>query len=215
MNSAIILAGGNGIRMGLDIPKQFIIIRHQMIIDYSVKVFLKNKNINDVIIVCTENWIHKIKTKYSNVKVVKGGATRIESSFIGLKTCNPKTENVLIHDSARPLIDQNIINECIKNLKEHDAAIPVLNCDDSIINVTEMNYIRRNDVKIIQTPQAFKYKKIYQAYKNSDTSFSDDFSLLINYNKATNYIFINGYKKNIKITKSEDLLLAGRYLNEE
>jgi len=214
MNSAIILAGGIGNRMNGDIPKQFILIKNRMVIEYSINAFLANKKINEIIIVCDEKWIDKIQNKYPEITVVSGGNDRTSSSFNGLKACNDKTENVLIHDSARPLINQKIINECINNLKIYDAAIPILEHCDSIVNIKSMDYIDRNSIRIIQTPQAFKFKKIYKAYKNSNISFPDDFSLLNSYNPKNKYIFFNGYKKNIKITYSEDLMLAENYFNE-
>ena len=119
MNSAIILAGGIGNRMNGDIPKQFILIKNRMVIEYSINAFLANKKINEIIIVCDEKWIDKIQNKYPEITVVSGGNDRTSSSFNGLKACNDKTENVLIHDSARPLINQKIIHAYLhKRLQE-------------------------------------------------------------------------------------------------
>ena len=113
MNSAIILAGGIGNRMKIDIPKQFILIKNKMVIEYSIDVFLENKHINEIIIVCEKKWIEKLKNKYPNIKIVCGGKTRTESSYIGLSTCGKNVENVLIHDAARPIINQDLILKCI------------------------------------------------------------------------------------------------------
>jgi len=223
MNSAIILAGGIGSRMKKDIPKQFILIKNKMIIDYSVKAFLKNKKINEIIIVCAKEWIDKLRNQYpvhlyQTLKIVVGGESRTISSFYGLKACNEKTENVLIHDAARPMISQKIINDCIDCLKNNDAAIPGVHCFDSVFDIASMNYIDRENIRFIQTPQGFKLGKIHLAIKNflkkSDREFSDDFSLFYFQIPSSRYAFFNGSKKNIKITTPDDLIAIKNYLNE-
>ena len=213
INSAIILAGGNGTRMKSDIPKQFKVINNKMILEYSLKEFSNNKYIDEIILVCAKTWVNKIKKKYPYVKIVHGGKSRSESSFIGLKSCNPKTKNVLIHDSARPLINQKIINLCIQNLTRYDTSIPIINCDDSLINTDTMQYLNRDLIKIIQTPQGFNYKKIFNAYNEILSSksgyqniFNDDLSLLLNYLNDVKCCFYNGNKSNFKITNKEDLI---------
>ena len=214
MNSAIILAGGNGSRMENDTPKQFILINNKMIIEYSVEAFLKNKKIDEIIIVCAKEWANKLSNLYPVLKIVVGGESRTQSSFNGLKACSKNTENVLIHDSARPMINQKIINDCITMLKNNDAAIPMLDCYDSVLNIESMDYMDRQSIKLIQTPQAFNFKKIYQAYNSLNSSFTDDFSLFNHYNSSSKNIFFNGFRKNIKITTSDDLVTIKNYLNE-
>ena len=129
--------------------------------------------------------------------------------------CDLETENVLIHDAARPLINQKIINLCIEELKNNHAVIPIINCEDSIIDNITMKYINRDSTKIIQTPQAFKFKKILEAYERSMQSYTDDFSVLLNSNSSLRYKFINGYKKNLKITTKQDFKLTEFYMNEK
>ena len=218
MNSAIILAGGIGSRMKKDIPKQFILIKNKMIIDYSVKAFLKNKKINEVIIVCAKEWIDKLRNQYPALKIVVGGESRTISSFHGLKACNEKTENVLIHDAARPMISQKIINDCIDCLKNNDAAIPEVYCSDSVFDIASMNYIDRENIRLIQTPQGFKLGRMHLAFnfffKKSDREFSDDFSLFNFHIPSSRYAFFKGSKKNIKITTPDDLIVIKNYLNE-
>ena len=214
MNSAIILAGGSGVRMEEDIPKQFIEINNKMILEYSVEEFINNENIDEVIIVCHENWDRIIKDKFKNkAKVIKGAKTRSLSSYKGIINCNNKCKKVLIHDSARPLINQKIINNNISNLNQYEAVAPVINNHDSLINSDTMQYLDRSLIKKIQTPQGFKYQVILKAYSQffdliSDTKdfFKDDLSLLLNYSTNLNYLLYNGNQSNFKITNKEDII---------
>ena len=211
-NTAIILAGGIGKRMGKKIPKQFIRVNNKMIIEYSINQFISNKKINDIIIVVEKKWVKKIKKKYPMLVVLCGGRNRKESSFIGLMACNHKTQNVLIHDGARPMINQGIINDCLDRLNNYDAAIPILDSHDALINIQSLEYSNRSLIKIVQTPQGFKYKMILNAYKKfmdsdkKDNSYlKDDFSVLLKYKNSLTYTFFNGNKLNFKITDMKDL----------
>jgi len=213
MNSAIILAGGSGLRMKENIPKQFIEINNKMILEYSVEEFIKNKNIDEVIIVCHEKWFTIIKNKFNNkAKIIRGDKTRSLSSYQGLINCNNKCKKVLIHDGARPLVTQKIINDNIFNLNQYEAVVPVINNSDSLINSDTMQYLDRNSIKKIQTPQGFQYQLILNAYSEfvnliSDTRdlFKDDLSLLLNYSTNLNYLFYNGNQSNFKITNKKDI----------
>ena len=214
-NSAIILANGDGIRLKSDIPKQFIKINNKMLIEYSINEFLKNKMINEIIIVTKIDWIEKLRIKYPNLKIVKGGKTRTESSYLGLLSCEENVDNVLIHDAARPFINQDLILRCIEKLENYDAVIPIISCSDSVINSIDNSYINRNDIKFVQTPQGFKLNKILNAYHSLQRTYSDDFSVLLSKKQKFKYIFIDGCNKNIKITNSNDLSLAKYYINEK
>ena len=214
-NSAIILASGKGSRMNNDTPKQFIVIKNKMVVDYSIDEFLKNDMIHEVIIVSIKEWIKKLKKIYPDIKIVSGGKTRTESSYIGLSACGKNIENVLIHDAARPLIDQKLISACIENLKNYDAVIPTISCNDSIINYIDIDYINRNEIKFIQTPQGFKLNQILNAYCSLNKKYPDDFSVLLNKKQNVKHKFIHGSNKNIKITTSEDLSLVDYYLNDK
>ena len=214
-NSVIILASGNGSRMKNDMPKQFISIKNKMILEYSIDEFLKNDMVDEVIVVSIKKWIKKIKKIYPDIKIVSGGKTRTESSYIGLSACGKNTENVLIHDAARPMINQKLISACIKNLKNYDAVIPTISCNDSIIDYIDIDYINRNEIKFVQTPQGFKLNQILNAYRSLNKKCSDDFSVLLNKKQNIKHKFIDGSNKNIKITTSEDLSLVNYYLNEK
>ena len=134
-NIAIILAGGNSKRFGGDIPKQFLVLNEKRIIDYSISTFSINKNISNIIIVCEKNWIDTMKQEYPNYNIVDGGKSRKESSYNGLKACPRDTDNVLIHDSARPFISSDIISRCIEALNNDKAVNTVIPAVDTLVEI--------------------------------------------------------------------------------
>ena len=210
MNSVIIVAAGDGSRLGSDIPKQFINLdKNKSILNICVDAFMRNKLIDEIIIVVLEEWVEKIKKEFNQCKVVSGGKTRTESSIIGLNNCSKECINILIHDAARPFVSKKIILECIEKLKKYDAVIPILPATDSMIceDNNQLSYLDRSKVKIIQTPQAFKFKSFFSACKNIKDN-TDNFSAFYNTNPNINYIFIKGDKLNFKITDKSDLKIA-------
>ena len=211
MNSAIIVAAGKGSRLVNNSPKQFMKLNQdKTILDFSIEAFKKNKFIHEIIIVTNSNWIEKIQDKYQTCKVIKGGKSRSESSFIGLNECNEKCKNVLIHDAARPFVTQKIINECINNLEKYHAVIPTLIPYDSLLDIdNNKQYLNRDKIRIVQTPQAFNYKKILNAYNNNNNNIkNDDMSVLLEYDIDVNKIFIKGDRLNFKITDKIDFDIA-------
>ena len=217
MNSAVILAGGNGKRINSDLPKQFIKVKNKRIIDYSIDTFKKNKNINEIILVLHKDWIHHFRNDCNNFKLVEGGKSRFESSFNGISSCSVNTKNVLIHDAARPLLTQKIIDNCINNLSDHHATTPFIDLDDSIImnNNNIFEYINRQLVKSIQTPQGFNKQIIIDAMKNAHNIGTDDISTLLNYNPNVDIKFFKGDKNNFKITTDIDLKIFESLINEK
>ena len=211
-NSAIILAGGQGLRMESEIPKQFLLINKKKILDYSIDTLLNNKNIDEIIIVCHLDWIESINYNNNNITIADGGETRTESVLSGLLCCNVECKKVVIHDSARPFINNNLINNGLKYLNNYDAAIPVIDVDDSLIEIRpQLKYLNRDTIKRIQTPQFFDYKKILTAHYSNKESYTDDLSILLEYFKhrgEISYKFFKGCKNNFKFTSNEDYKLA-------
>ena len=195
-NVAIILAAGSGTRFNSEIPKQFTYLKNDsiMIVEHSIMQLCNHKNIDEVILMVPDlGWSNKIQKEYERVKYsnalkklryAEGGDSRSESSKRGLYQCSKNCTNVLIHDAARPFIPRGFIDDALFYLDKYDAAIPTINCDDSLINEETLQYLQREKIKFIQTPQAFKYKKIFKAYNEASAEtlkneFSDDLSLLL------------------------------------
>ena len=223
MNSVIIVAAGSGKRMNMDINKQFIKLNKKEIIAHTIDVFYKNKNI-DEIIVCIkkeeeEIFKDKIINKYSfkNIKIAYGGKERQDSIYNGLKCLDDKCDIVLIHDGARPFVDDRIINESIKVAREKKAVVvgtPVKDtikvvCD-GIINDTP----NRVNLWAAQTPQVFEYKLITRAYEEAyeNNYYGTDDSMLVE-NIGQEVTMIMGSYDNIKITSPEDISIGEQILS--
>ena len=216
MNSLILLAGGSGKRAQQHIPKQFIELDGEkktrlMYLQYPY-TNVKNINFDEVIIVAPIEWKDTIEKELSSTninvtcKVVKGGYTRSESSYLGLQACSSKCEKVLIHDAARPFISEEIYDSCIEYLDSYDSVIPIIPSKDTSIyfdSPKDMDFINRNKIRLVQTPQAFKYDIIMEAYKNQKDEKTDDLQILLNYKPEANIKFIEGSEKNFKVTTKE------------
>lgn len=220
MTSVIILAGGKGKRMGSTVSKQFIEIKGKPILYYTLKKFINNKNIGEIVLVLPEDEIEYCKKevleKYSiNVdKIVKGGAERQDSVYNALKSLN-KTDIVLIHDGARPIISDRIIDDGIKYAEIYGAAAPGVMPKDTIKIKDNKNFSvntpDRNSLIAIQTPQVFKYEDILKCHemvrKNKDV-VTDDTMVAEKY--GYNVYLYEGEYTNIKITTPDDIILAER-----
>jgi 2-C-methyl-D-erythritol 4-phosphate cytidylyltransferase len=205
MNVGIILAAGNSNRYKHDIPKQFQLFNNKMIIEYSLNTFQNNPKIDEVILVVSKNHLEFVKGKIKHCKIVVGGKTRQESSYIALNNCPKETKNILIHDAARPFIDNEIISNCIKELKSNTAVCPALLCTDTIAKVKEGNIkqiLNRNELYRLQTPQAFNFSILFECHKKLNKAVTDDISVIQEYGYTTK--IISGSEKNMKITYKKD-----------
>jgi len=216
-NISIILASGTGERFGENIPKQFYKIKNKTILEYSLDAFEQNKNIDEIILVTNPNFNDLsreivFKNNYKKVvKIVNGGATRVDSSRIGTSYADDDS-NVLIHDAVRAFVTQKIIDDNIEALKKYEAVGTAIDTIDTIIEIDKNGFIKkipqRNMLKRIQTPQSFRAKLIKQAHeialKNNDKNFTDDCGLILKYNLAPIFL-VQGDEKNLKITQKSDL----------
>lgn len=221
---ALILASGNGERFGENIPKQFYTFKNKTLLEHSIQAFEDNSNIDEIIVVTnpnfrdlTENILEK--NQYKKItKLLNGGKTRVESSYIGTSAVD-ENSNVLIHDAVRAFVTQDIINRNIEALKSHSAVGTAIDCIDTTVQINEQNLItnipQRKFLKRIQTPQSFNAKIIQQAHKlaieNNDNSFTDDCGLVLKFNLAPIFI-VNGDEINLKITQKSDLAVIEKLL---
>ena len=135
MNTAVILAGGVGSRMGVDRPKQFLMVQDKPIISYCFDIFQKHPEIDKMVVVVNEQWqgfTEEYAEKYGVSKIcgyAPAGESRQHSIYNGLKCIAqnaPDTDIVIIHDAARPLVSDEIISDCIKGATAYDGAMPVI-----------------------------------------------------------------------------------------
>jgi len=203
-NALVILAGGNGSRFGKKLPKQFTQINGENLIHF----FLNRIDINNfdiIVIVCKISYfkyLKKLKYNFPSVKFIftQAGKDRQSSSYNALKSLkilNPS--NVLIHDAARPFCSNNLIMKILKYLKKNPTAIPyIVNTDKKMILKKDFN----KNIKLIQTPQGFRFQTILEAHKSSQIKNARDDSSLITEKKIN---FVKGEKLNFKITYYDDL----------
>ena len=219
-NYAIILASGSGTRYNNETPKQFIKIAGKTVLEHTIELFEKNDLIDKIIVVIipeykefAENIIRK--NNYQKIyKIVDGGKTRKESSYIGISSVSEEEANVIIHDCARPFLSQRIINDCINALGTYSAVDVAIPSADTIIKVNE-NIIEaipeRKFLKRGQTPHCFKLSLIKKAHELSagESNFTDDCGLIIRYGLGEVYV-VEGENDNMKITYPSDIYLADR-----
>ena len=222
MISAIVLAGGRGKRMNYHKSKQFIEIKGKPVLVYTLEKFIYNKSIDEVILVLPEDEVDYCKKevlqRYSLKvdRIVIGGKERQDSVFNALEAME-KADIVVIHDGARPFINEKIIEEGIKYANIYGAAAPGVTPKDTIKVKNEDNISvdtpDRNMLVAVQTPQCFKYDEIYQCHrkiKEENAIVTDDTSVVERYGHKV-YLYEGDYT-NIKITTPEDLILAERLI---
>ena len=223
-SAAIVLAAGSGKRMNSKVHKQYLIIQDRPVLYYSLKAF-EDSAVDEIVLVVgkgEEKFCRKeIVDKYgiSKVKaIVEGGKERYHSVFEGLKQTSD-ADYVLIHDGARPFVNQDIIRRCMQEVQKYQACVVGMPVKDTIKIADEGGYAKqtpdRKNVWMIQTPQTFSYALIYEAYeemlKTEDTAITDD-AMVLERIKGKKSKLIEGSYRNIKITTPEDLLIANVYL---
>ena len=222
--AAIVLAAGSGKRMNSQVHKQYLIIQDRPVLYYSLKEF-EDSAVDEIVLVVgkgeEEFCRREIVDKYgiSKVKaIVEGGKERYHSVFEGLKQTSD-ADYVLIHDGARPFVNQDIIRRCMQEVQKYQACVVGMPVKDTIKIADEGGYAKqtpdRKNVWMIQTPQTFSYALIYEAYeemlKTEDAAITDD-AMVLERIKGKKSKLIEGSYRNIKITTPEDLLIANVYL---
>ncbi len=220
---AIVLAGGKGKRMGASVSKQYLLIEEKPVLYYSLKAF-EQSNVDEIIIVTEKGSEAYCKTniveKYNIGKVssiIEGGAERYNSVHNGLKAVMDASENtyVLIHDGARALISIEVINRTIEWVKEKKAVVVGVPVKDTIKIVDSNNVVvdtpMRETLWQIQTPQAFIYEEILNAYNkviSENVQGITDDSMVMEYSGIRKVEVVMGEYENIKITTPDDLVYA-------
>jgi len=212
--NAIIPAGGTSSRFG-NKNKLLEKINNKTIIEYTIEAFEKS-NVNEIIICANALIMDDLKNIFADfqkVRIIKGGATRQESVFNGLKAS--ECDFVLIHDAARPMITTDIINSAVEEVPIKKALTVATKTIDTIKEVENGKIIKTIDrAKLYntQTPQAFEYNLIKNAHKKLyGQNYTDDAGMLEALGQTV-YI-LNGSYKNIKITTLNDIDIAKIYLS--
>jgi len=211
---ALIVAGGNGSRMGTETPKQFLTLAGKPILMRTIEKFSQyNSSIRIFLVLPSDEFEHweKLCKKYDfeiQHKLVKGGDSRFLSVKNGLSQI-PNTGIVFIHDGVRPLVSIKTLSLCEEMAKTEGNALPVTRVNQSlrIIGKDGSHAVDRSFYRQIQTPQTFRTELIKRAYFSiDDNDFTDDGSVFETLDKKIN--LVEGNSENIKITTPVDLKLA-------
>ncbi len=217
--TAIVLAAGSGSRMHSDTKKQFMEVDGKPVVWYSLKAF-ENSRVDEILLVVPEGEREYAQAEFVDkygfkkvAMVITGGAHRYDSVYHGLE--HTTGDYVLIHDAARPMITNDIIERCIDGAMEYKACVAGVPVKDTIKEVDEaknvINTPDRDTLYITQTPQAFEYDLVHESYiklfGSGDQNVTDDAMVVEQFGKHK-VKFVEGSYENLKITTPEDLLIA-------
>ena len=222
MDYIIIVAGGKGLRMGGDLPKQFLPIGGKPVLMRTIERFREYSDALKIILVLPREqqdyWRQLCAKHHFAVEhtVVDGGATRFHSSQNGVAAVPDNADGVVgIHDGVRPFVSVETIARCFEAARQYGAALPVLPVTDTLRRVTDDGgyNVQRTNYRTVQTPQAFDAQLLKQAFRQTySDAFTDDASVVEAMgHKVT---MVDGNRENIKLTTPFDLIIAEAMLKK-
>jgi 2-C-methyl-D-erythritol 4-phosphate cytidylyltransferase len=234
MNVAIIIAGGSGNRMGQDIPKQFINVYDKPVIIYTLEGFQRHPMVDAIEVVCLDGW-HDVLWAYARqfdidkLKwVVSGGKTGQESIRNGVYNLEGKLAEddiVIVHDGIRPLVDASVLTDVIQKARQYGNGVTSLPYNEQIFIInpeddsTTTQYIPREKLRRVSTPQAYRFKRLDEAYHEAFEKeigiYGSAYTNTMMVELGETLHFAAGSDKNIKLTTKDDLELFKGYLKME
>ncbi len=219
---AAVLAGGSGLRMGGDLPKQFLNICGRPVIIRSIDAFIKSGKTDMIYVAVSASYTEYMRElinkyiQFKNIKVICGGGNRNETLYNVLESIKKEREVsdediILTHDAVRPFIDDRIINENIEAVKKYGAGNTVIPAVDTILQSSDGKFIDsiplRSTMFHGQTPQSFSVKKVTELYENMTPEefeqYTDACSVFVA--KGEKVCLVQGSRDNIKLTYPEDI----------
>lgn len=222
---AIIPAAGVGIRMGGETPKQFLSVEGVPIFIHTLRKFTAADSIDEIFLALRDEEMDRAARDVDRehfikpVRMVEGGATRQETVSRALAQAPPSTEIVVVHDAVRPFIELEMIQRVVEAARKDGAAILGIPSVDTIKQVerqTILGTIPRQRIVLAQTPQAFRYEVLTEAFARAAAdgfNGTDESSLVERLGHTVSVLM--GSDRNIKITKPSDLPLARLYIAQE
>jgi 2-C-methyl-D-erythritol 4-phosphate cytidylyltransferase len=235
---AVVLGGGTGQRLGAGMPKQLLMLGGQTLIERCVAAFDAAPGVDEILVVMARGYTGQVRELVAGfqkvIGVIEGGATRPESTRAALAaiaeggtgwagyaggagwaTGGGSDCGVLLHDAARPLVDQKIIAACVAALEVHDAAGVAVPASDTMV-LTENGVMHsvppRERLFRCQTPQCFRLSVITRAHElaAADPEFAptDDCGVVLRYLPGTAVHIVPGSERNMKVTYPQDLAIA-------
>ena len=225
MDYIIIVAGGKGLRMGGDIPKQFLPIGGRPVLMRTLERFREYSPTLQIILVLPKDqqnyWLQLCKEYDFKIdyQMTNGGETRFHSVQHGLALIPDDAQGVVgVHDGVRPFPSTEVIHNCYETAREKKAVIPVIAVVEtvrklvSIVNIISLDTILsktvpRNDYRLVQTPQCFDIQLLKAANRQPyNDNFTDDASVVESYGQ--DITLVEGNRENIKITTPYDIVIA-------
>lgn len=231
MNYAVIIAGGTGNRMGQDIPKQFINVYDKPVLIYTLEGFQQHPLIDAIEVVCIKGW-EKVVEAYANqfnitkLKLItSAGNSAQESIRNGIYNLEGKVspdDNIIIHDGIRPLVDASVLSDVIEKCNEYGNGVTSMPYNEQIFIINPENaettkeYIPRETLRRVSTPQAYKFDKLLWAYRKAYEEeigiYGSSYTNTMMVKLGETLHFAKGSDKNIKLTTKDDLELFKAYL---
>ena len=210
--AVIIVAGGKGLRMGGNIPKQFIVVDGKPILMHTIERFHNFDSTIQLVVVLPKDqhdYWNGLCQQYGfdiPITIADGGKERFHSVKNGLACAHPRCSLIGVHDGVRPYVAVDVIQRCYEAAAANGAAIPVVDVFETLRHITPdgSHTVPRQDYKLVQTPQVFQADLLRRAYEQPFTpSFTDDASVV----EALGHTItlVEGNRENIKITTKEDL----------
>lgn len=222
MNTALVLSGGTGARLGADIPKQYLKVNHRMIISYCLETLFSHDGIDAVRIVAQECWqgvLRECVSKYDKAGKFQGfsmpGKSRQLSIWNGLNDIREhaaEDDSILIHDAARPFLSEQLVTDCLDSVKGHDGVLPILPMKDTVYQSKDgkrvSSLLNRDEIYAGQAPEVFRIGSYYEANK---ALFPEK---ILQVNGSTepavlaglDVVLIGGEEENFKVTTKEDFV---------
>jgi 2-C-methyl-D-erythritol 4-phosphate cytidylyltransferase len=224
---AVVLGGGTGQRLGAGMPKQLLTLGGRTLIERCVAAFEQAPGIDEILVVMARGYTDPVKAMladggYAKVTaVIEGGATRPDSTRAALAAIGSGECGVLLHDAARPLVDQRIIADCVAALGVHRAVGVAVPSSDTIVVVSDdgvmLSVPRRETLQRCQTPQCFRLSVIARAHElaaaDPDYTPTDDCGVVLRYLPDVPVHIVRGSERNIKVTYPHDLTVAEALLS--
>ena len=231
-NIALIIAGGSGSRMGLEVPKQFLFVNGKPIIIYTLEAFEKHPQIDAIEVVCIEGWEDILKSYADNYDInkllwiTKGGNTGQESIRNGVYNLEgniDEDDNVIIHDGVRPMLAPEIISDVIVKCNKYGNGVSSMPYNEQIFviddDISTTKYIPRETLRRVVTPQAYKFGVLKKAYEEafeknigiSGSSYTNTMMVEL----GERLYFAAGSDKNLKLTTQDNLLMFKAMIDAE
>ncbi len=212
---AIIVAGGKGLRMGGELPKQFIPVEGRPVLMRTLDTFHACDSGIQIILVLPRDhqpyWQELCREYDFRVphRIADGGATRFHSVQNGLALVDAAEALVAVHDGVRPFVAHEVIEACYREAEAHGAVVPVIPVVETVRQLVEASSITvpRDAYRLVQTPQTFRASLLRRAYEQPFCeAFTDDASVVEVLGEAV--CLVEGNRENIKLTTPYDLIVA-------